>query len=135
MNIRSKLVILCSTLFLLVSCQEDRFKQGKVLYEFHCASCHMDDGTGLAQLYPPLDNADWLRENKTRLPEIIVHGISDSLVVNGQLYTIPMSPVYGLSQVEVSNITNYVLSAWSNDLGSMGFREVQEHLEDLKIQD
>jgi len=125
---RNKLVgILFISLFFF-TCQDARFKQGAGLYEFYCSSCHMADGTGLAQLYPPLNKSDWLEENLSQLPYIMRYGIEDTLYVNGHEYTIPMSGLPELSAVEISNITNYILSAWENDLGKMSFKEVQNSL-------
>jgi len=133
MNIIQKTsIIICGTSLILtslISCQDDRFKQGKVLYDFHCASCHMDDGTGLAEIYPPLNGADYLANNKQDLPHIIRYGIEGTLQVNGAEFDIPMSGIPELSAVEISNITNYVLSAWNNDLGTLSFEDVMISLE------
>lgn len=126
---RNKLLFLIFTTLLFLTCQDGRFKQGQGLYEFYCASCHMADGSGLAQLYPPLNGSDWLNENTAKLPHIMRYGIEDTLYVNGQEYTIPMSGLPELSAVEISNITNYILSAWDNELGKMSFKEVQNSLQ------
>ena len=89
----------------------------------------MEDGTGLAELYPPLNGADFLMDDKTRLPYIMRYGIEGPLMVNGLEFDIPMSGIPELSAVEISNITNYVLTAWTNDLGIMSFEDVMESLE------
>ncbi len=88
----------------------------------------MENGTGLAELYPPLNGSDWLMLNKEQLPSVMRYGIEGDLMVNGIKYTIPMSGIPELSAVEISNITNYILSAWTNKLGGMSFEEVQESL-------
>ena len=124
-------LILCFAIYFfanLMSCTDGRFKQGKVLYEFHCASCHMEDGTGLAELYPPVNGSDYLMNNREKLPYIMRYGIEGPLTVNGLEFDIPMSGIPELSAVEISNITNYILSAWTNKLGTMSFEEVLESL-------
>jgi len=88
----------------------------------------MEDGTGLANLYPPLNNADYLIKNRLKLPEIIFYGLVDSIMVNGNEYTIPMSGIVELSQVEVSNICNYVLTAWENQMEPIPFGQVVDSL-------
>lgn len=88
----------------------------------------MEDGTGLAELYPPLNGSDWLMENKEQLPTVMRYGIEGSLIVNGIEYDIPMSGIPELSAVEISNITNYILSSWTNKLGTMSFEDVQKGL-------
>jgi len=125
---RNNFLLLIFISVFLWTCQDSRFKQGEGLYEVYCASCHMVDGSGLAQLYPPLRKSDWLNEHKNQLPYIMRYGIEDTLNVNGQEYTIPMSGIPELSAVEISNITNYILGAWGNDLGKMSFKEVQNSL-------
>ncbi len=129
---RNNFLLIVFIAVLFYTCQDGRFKQGEGLYEFYCSSCHMLDGSGLAQLYPPLNASDWLNENKDQLPYIMRFGIEDTLYVNGQEYTIPMSGLPELSAVEISNITNYILSAWDNDLGKMSFKEVQNSLDSKK---
>lgn len=89
----------------------------------------MDDGTGLAELYPPLNGSDFLMNYKERLPHIMRYGIEGTLMVNGIEYDIPMSGLPELSAVEISNITNYILSAWTNKLGTMSFEDVMVSLE------
>lgn len=88
----------------------------------------MEDGTGLAELYPPLNGSDWLMLNREKLPTVMRYGIEGELIVNGLKYNIPMSGLPELSAVEISNISNYILSAWTNKLGNLSFEEVQEAL-------
>lgn len=88
----------------------------------------MEDGTGLAELYPPLNGSDYLMNNKEELPYIMRYGIEGPLVVNGLEFDIPMSGIPELSAVEISNITNYILSAWTNKLGTMSFEDVMVSL-------
>lgn len=89
----------------------------------------MEDGTGLAELYPPLNGSDWLMEYKDQLPTVMRYGIEGTLMVNGIQYDIPMSGIPELSAVEISNISNYILSAWTNKLGSLPFEDVLLALE------
>lgn len=88
----------------------------------------MEDGTGLAELYPPLNGSDWLMEHSERLPHVMRYGIEGDMKVNGLNYSIPMSGIPELSAVEISNISNYIMSAWTNKLGTLPFDKVQEAL-------
>jgi len=88
----------------------------------------MEDGTGLAELYPPVNGSDWLMLNKEKLPYVMRYGIEEPLTVNGIEYDIPMSGIPELSAVEISNISNYILSAWTNKLGTLSFEEIQKEL-------
>lgn len=124
------IITLSSLLFVPFSCKKNIYSQGKVLYEYHCANCHMENGAGLAGLIPPLADSDYLMENQSKLACIIRNGISDTLRVNGFLYEQPMAGVPQLNAVEINNIINYINHAWGNDYGLSRVGEVQKALED-----
>lgn len=88
---------------------------GQQLYQQHCARCHGDRGQGLAQLYPPLAGADYLRLHAEALPCIISRGLADTLVVNGTVYSLAMPGNPELYPREIAQIATFVLSAWGND--------------------
>lgn len=79
------------------------------LYETHCANCHQTDGSGLARLYPPLVQSDYVMQHIQQLPSIIRNGISDTLSVNGIAYHMAMPANPKLTEEEVKLIANYVL--------------------------
>ena len=99
---------------------------GQLLYKQHCGQCHGSEGEGLAGLYPPLADADWVMEHHQRIPCVMKFGLGDSIQVNGQWFHQPMMPVEELSEIERLNILNFVL----NDLNSVGrfltVKELQE---------
>lgn len=105
------------------------FVQGERLYIAHCATCHMEDGTGLAGLIPPLAGADYLELNRHLVPCIIAHGTSGGVVVNGVTYEEPMQAFPELTDVELSNIINYINTSWGNDLPLTSPSEVNSHLQ------
>ncbi|MGD1844762.1 MAG: c-type cytochrome [Salibacteraceae bacterium] len=90
----------------------DPSKKGKRLYEVHCANCHGEEGQGLAQLYPPLANSDYLEAHATELPCIILNGIEGEILVNGVSYNQQMLGHPELSDAQIANITNYVVRQW-----------------------
>lgn len=81
---------------------------GAQLYETKCAQCHGAKGEGLAALLPPLNQVDWLAEHQDQLPCIILHGLKDSILVNGQWYNEEMLGIENLNEVQVANLTNYI---------------------------
>jgi cytochrome c551 len=99
---------------------EMKFKQywthGRKLYKKHCIGCHQNDGSGLAQLIPPLAGTDYL-ENKERVICIIKHGQQGEVVVNGITYNgvMPASPQ--LQALDVAELATYILNAWGNEGG------------------
>jgi mono/diheme cytochrome c family protein len=113
----------------LTNCETETYRQGRILYENFCASCHMEDGTGLSGVIPPLAGADYLRDNQKDLPCIIRVGMQGEIVVNGKKYDSVMKGENKLSHFEISNIINYINQAWGNDFGIIKFDDVQEELE------
>lgn len=108
---------------LLSSCQSQEeikrdqyFVEGLELYKIHCANCHQTDGRGLANLYPPLADADYLTaKNKAAVICAIRYGQHDSLVVNGRRYTQPMPGNAQLQPLDIAEIVTYVYNQWGGE--------------------
>jgi mono/diheme cytochrome c family protein len=89
----------------------ERLAAAKVLYQDHCASCHQNDGRGKAGTVPAL--------------------AGNSAVAGREPYNVIMAMLYGfdpqgswaamgsfadvLSDDQISDIANYVRTAWGND--------------------
>lgn len=118
-------IIIFITLVLLISCKDNLFVEGKRIYEAYCSNCHMDDGSGLGTLIPPLAGADYLAANKEVLPCIISNGQEGPIIVNGTTYNRPM-PAAELSDIQLLNLINYITNNWGNDLGYTTIDEVKQ---------
>lgn len=90
----------------------------------------MEDGTGLAQLIPPLAGADYLAADPLASVCITRYGIADTIRVNGVTYNQPMAGIEGLTEFQITNIVNYVNQAWGNDYGDVTLAEVRQRLEE-----
>ena len=101
---------------------------GQETYEYHCAGCHGKDGKGLGGIVPPLALADWMEDNQEKLPCVIYNGISTPLVVNGIEYHQEMIGFNYLSEIQLTNIINYINNAWGNKLGYKTVQEVEDLL-------
>lgn len=86
--------------------------QGKTLYNSECAQCHQEDGSGFAQLYPPLKGADYLQESPERTICLIQNGLKGEIEVNGKTYTQAMPAHDRLTDLEIAEIVTYVYSEW-----------------------
>jgi len=117
---------------LLLSCQSNPYVHGEIMYQNFCVNCHMEDGTGLPGNIPPLAGADFLKTNAADLPCIIRYGIQDTIVVNGVTYSAPMAGVPQLTDIEITNIINYMNHAWGNDNGFTRPDDVQKLLANCK---
>ena len=131
-----RILFLVVTLSLLVGitvhCTQSPYIQGEILYGNFCESCHMKDGSGLGAEIPPLAGADYLANNQEKIACMIRHGIAEPLVVNGITYNQAMPGVEVLSDVEITNIINYINQAWGNHLGIITLGEVRQQLEACK---
>ncbi|CCH01896.1 nitrite reductase (NO-forming) [Fibrella aestuarina BUZ 2] len=120
--VTAPLCIVHCTLFILSACQSDDetkrqkyITEGIMLYRNNCANCHQVDGAGLAGLYPPLANSDYLKANKNAVICSIRHGQQGPIVVNGKTYNRPMPAQLQFSALEVAEITTYIYSQWGDD--------------------
>ena len=83
--------------FLLVSaallCTLHAFAaEGGALFAQNCAACHQSDGSGTVGLAPPLKGEHWQRlgQERSYLANVITHGLSGLIVVNGQRFVSSM---------------------------------------------
>jgi mono/diheme cytochrome c family protein len=125
----SRILFFYITALLIQSCGGNPYQQGQNLYTVFCANCHMDDGTGLEGLIPPLANSDWLRERQKEVACLIRYGIQDTLTVNGERYGQPMAGIDRLTDTEITNIVNYINHAWGNRDGVVKFEDLRDQLE------
>ena len=104
-----------------VSCQsqeeikrERYITEGILVYKANCANCHQTKGEGLAALYPPIANSDYL-VNKNKVICLIRYGQQGKIVVNGNQYNRPMPAHPQLSDLEVAEVVTYIYNQWGNE--------------------
>ena len=102
---------------------EDQAKAGEALFAGTCSTCHQANGQGLEGVFPPLANSDWIAADPKRLPQVILHGLSGPVTVNGVEYNSVMPPMSQLTDDEVANISTYVLNSWGNPGGRVSKAE------------
>lgn len=124
--------VFISFLFFFSFCNSNPYSQGKRLYSLYCANCHMEDGKGFKMLYPPLAASDYLAENQDLIACIIRYGQQDTIIVNGEIYSLPMLGVKELNDVEITNIINYINTSWGNNLPPSKLETVSEQLAQCK---
>ncbi len=113
-------ILFCS-LISLYQCEIVKFPYGQRLYQNLCSDCHMDDGSGLSSLYPSLVS-EKLSSEYTKIPCFVRSGsVNDDNVLK-------MLPMKDISDVEITNIINYVLNDMNKLHITVGLQEVQELL-------
>ncbi len=99
---------------------------GERIYQTRCASCHQEDGAGVAGVFPPLVDTDWVTGNVPRLIDVVLHGLSGAIEVNGQSYTGTMAPwKETLSDEDVADVLTYIRTSWGNQATTVNPGEVR----------
>jgi mono/diheme cytochrome c family protein len=86
---------------------------GKEVYEDFCMVCHGPDGKGIAGQFPPLAGSDYLSKKRKESIHGVKFGQSGEMIVNKIKYNNVM-PALGLSNQEVADVMNYVMTSWGN---------------------
>lgn len=87
--------------------------RGKEIYVAQCLSCHMEEGQGIEDVYPPLAKADYLMADKARSIQQVLYGAIGEMKVNGKVYNLEMTG-FDLSDQEASDVLNYIRNSWGN---------------------
>lgn len=95
---------------------EESRKRGAKIYNNFCATCHLAEGQGIANAFPPLNNSDWLQEKRTESIAAVKNGLAGPIEVNGEEYDSVMTDL-GLTDQEVADVMNYIFTAWDNSIG------------------
>jgi len=123
------ILVFLSIIFLQCS---HSYQDGKRVYDHYCASCHMEDGTGLRGNIPPLAQSDYLEEHFDELPCIILLGLQEEIVVNGITYDQPMAGIAEISDFDIVLVINYINHSWGNDASYTDIREVRRNIKNCK---
>jgi len=87
---------------------------GAAIFAAQCAACHQATGKGLPGVFPPLDGSEWVHGEPRILANILLHGVTGEIEVEGQKYQGAMPAFAQLSDAELAGVSNYIRSAWSN---------------------
>tara|TARA_R100000005_G_scaffold90887_2_gene62686 strand:- start:1724 stop:3076 length:1353 start_codon:yes stop_codon:yes gene_type:complete len=92
---------------------EERMTFGKDKYIATCSACHQANGQGIEGAFPPLAKSDYLNADVDRAIDIVLHGKTGEITVNGKKYNSVMT-AQALSDEEVANVLTYVYNSWGN---------------------
>ena len=92
---------------------KESITRGNEIYNDFCVQCHLDNGEGVAGIFPPLSNSDYLFNNIRESIYGIKYGMEGPITVNGELYDGIMVS-QGLDNEEIADVMNYILNSWEN---------------------
>jgi nitrite reductase (NO-forming) len=105
--------------------QEIQIEKGKRVFLQNCAMCHQADGKGLANVFPPLAQSDYLMADKQRSIGIILRGLSGPIMVNGQRYDGVMPPQVTLTDEQIAHVLTFIRNSWGNQGEPITVEEVR----------
>lgn len=98
--------------------QEKTFKQsikdGEGVYSEFCMRCHLAQGEGVEDVYPPLADSNWLSEKRAESIKSVKYGLKGEIEVNGKTYNNNMASM-GLTDREVADVMNYIMNSFGNE--------------------
>ncbi len=87
--------------------------RGKEIYSDFCMQCHLPDGKGTPNVFPPLAGSDWLINKRKESIHSIKYGLNGPIEVNGKPYNSAMTSL-GLEDEEIADVMNYIMNSWGN---------------------
>jgi len=104
---------------------EEKLKHGEKIYTQACLACHQATGAGIPNAFPPLAGSDFLNEDVKRAIEVVKHGLTGEIVVNGDAYNSVMPP-QNLSDQEIASVLTYIYNNWGNNKTEVTTKMVDE---------
>lgn len=119
----------------------DSLSRGSAIYSDACASCHLENGVGQPQYFPPLGlNAMLQQDNPMGLEHLILAG--------GRIGTSPArsSPLsmpsfaWKLNDQQIADLSTYMRNSWGNRAPSVNAEDVRKarrvlHLDNVRLTD
>lgn len=87
---------------------------GATVFVSTCAACHQANGEGTPGLFPPLAGSEYVTGEPARLTQIVLHGLTGPVTVNGATFNGAMPPWRQFSDQELAAVLTYVRSSWGN---------------------
>ncbi len=96
---------------------------GEQIFGRTCIACHQANGKGIPNVFPPLAGSDFLRNNKDRAIDFVLHGHSGPLVVNGDSFNNTMPP-QPLNDRQIAEVLTFVRISFGNKMSAVAPEEV-----------
>lgn len=93
----------------------EMMKLGKKVYDEYCVTCHMKNGEGTPNVYPPLAKSDYMKKNRKGNISNLLWGLKGEITVNGKKFNGVMTPIpdkYG--DKDIAAVLTYVYNSFGN---------------------
>ncbi|WP_341503558.1 copper-containing nitrite reductase [Gallaecimonas sp. GXIMD4217] len=105
--------------------KEEQIRFGQRVYEANCQACHQGNGQGIPAAFPPVAGSDFLNADHQRAIDVVLHGLSGPIKVNGNAFDSVM-PAMRLSDEDAANVLTFLLNSWDNKGGKVTPAQVAE---------
>lgn len=110
-----------------VAQNDPAMRAGQAIYVDNCEACHAGDGSGVANLVPPLKDSPIVQSvDPTTLARVVLHGTRN--VATAQAPTGPAMPALGwkLTNQQTAAVLTYIRNAWGNAAPAVSAGEVNK---------
>ena len=87
---------------------------GKQVYDKFCVQCHMNNGKGAPGMNPPLAGVNIVTGDKKQLVKIILNGLSEPMLINGETYNNAMPSHAFLNDQQIADVLSYIRNTFGN---------------------
>ncbi|NND34058.1 MAG: cytochrome C, partial [Saprospiraceae bacterium] len=94
-------------------------------YLTYCAPCHQRDGLGAEGRFPPLTDPEWIINDKQRLIQTVLYGLTGDIKVAGETYNSVMPGFAYLEDTVIADILSYIRQSFGNNGEPVASEEVQ----------
>lgn len=89
-------------------------ENGKSLYMKYCLSCHQQDGSGVPNTFPPLQNSNWINGDKNKLIKVLLNGLEGEIDVNDEVYSGTMPKQNYLTDRQIAELLTFIRQNFDN---------------------
>ena len=101
-----------------------RMERGRKVFLSTCFACHGATGEGIAAVFPPLAESDFLERDVDQIINTVLRGMTGPVTVNGTTYNSIMPP-QPLMDEQIADVLTYVMNSWGNDYGTVSADDVK----------
>ncbi len=87
---------------------------GASVFRDQCAACHLPNGQGVPDQFPPLANNSDLFLSRDYPARVVLFGLSGKIRVGERMFDGMMPPLDVLGDEEIADVVNYIRQTWGN---------------------
>jgi mono/diheme cytochrome c family protein len=114
---------------------EGAMRRGAAIYSDVCASCHLENGVGQPEIFPPLGHNAMLQQADPV-------GLEHLILAGGQIGTSASRPsaltmpsfAWKLSDSEIADVATFIRNSWGNQAAAISASQVHTARQRLRLE-